>query len=660
MDFFEHQEQARKKTHVLVLYFILAVVGVVASVCVVVSLVLTFASGEGEQIVQSGKLFQWEVVVPCIIATIVVIFAGSGYKTMQLSAGGKVVATELGGRLLSSSSTDFYEQRLINIVEEMAIASGVPVPEVYVMDNEDSINAFAAGKSTSDAVIGVTRGCMKLLSRDELQGVIAHEFSHILNGDMRLNMRLIGWLFGILFIAMIGQMLLRGASFSGRSRSRDSGNGALVMLGIGLALIIIGYIGMFFAKLIKAAVSRQREFLADASAVQFTRNPDGIAGALKKIGGYARKSAILHPMAEEASHMFFGSSALGRSFATHPPLDVRIKRIDQSWDGKLTKVVTADLEGDPDDLVRHGLKKRPVSAAAAGIAMAHNQNAPPLKMSEAEAIESMSSVHREQVDLGQDLHGRFPEHWYQAAHNESGAQALVFALLLAQDDSLRNAELSQLRQTCGEGVYKAAMGFHEEIRDIHSAVKIALIDLAIPTLRRLSPNEYTVFRQTIEHLMASDRQIDLFEFSLQKIIRRHLDIYFGHKNPMRIRYRKIGALEKEAAILVTTLAAVGNKGKDAEMQAAFRHGAREIEGETYGTLEFQPPENCGLQSIDEALDRFAESTPLVKKRLLFACGRTVMADEHVTSDEAEMIRAIADSIGCPIPPFVKTDSIGLN
>lgn len=654
MDFFDHQEQARKKSHVLVIYFILAVIGVVASACVVVTLFFAFTSGDKG--IQSDNPLRWEILIPVAIGTVVVIFAGSGYKSLQLSGGGKVVARELGGRLVSSSSTDFYEQRLVNVVEEMAIAAGVPVPEVYVMDGEDSINAFAAGKTTSDAVIGVTRGCMKLLSRDELQGVIAHEFSHILNGDMKLNMRLIGWLFGILFIAMIGQMLMRGAAHGSRytSRNRESGGAAIALLVLGLALMLVGYVGMFFAKLIKAAVSRQREYLADASAVQFTRNPDGIGGALKKIGGYSRKALISHPMAEEASHMFFGAGVASKLFATHPPLSTRIQRIDASWDGKLPKVKTADMEGDPDDLVRHGMKKRPLNAAAAGISMAHGESSPPLRMTEAEALESMSSVHPEQVDLGRDLHGKFPEYWYQAAHDERGAQALLFALLLAQDDALRNSELSHLRQTAGEAVLATTSQFHGEIRDIHSTAKLALVDLSIPTLRRLSPNEYQVFRKSLEELMASDRRIDLFEFSLQKVIRRHLDNYFGMAKPMRIRHRKIAALESEAAVLITTLAAVGNQGNDAAIQDAFRHGAGEIEAETYGTLDFQPPENCGLQQIDQALDKFAEATPLVKKRLLYACGRTVMADELVTSDEAELIRAIADAVGCPIPPFVKT------
>ena len=307
MDFFEHQELARKKTRLLVIYFILAIVGIIASIYgVMVAGSLFLEDDNGARTI---NLWRPELLLYAALGSGTVIALGTGYKTLQLNAGGSVVAMELGGRLLDRNTTDYEERRLLNVVEEMAIASGVPVPDVYIMDNEMGINAFAAGKTTSDAVIGVTRGTIRLLNRDELQGVMAHEFSHILNGDMRLNMRLIGLLFGILFIAMIGQIMLRSVMFTPRSRNKDSaGKAALLFLALGLTLIIIGYVGLFFAKLIKAAISRQREFLADASAVQFTRNPDGIAGALKKIGGLSQGSIVTSPKAEEASHMFFGDA----------------------------------------------------------------------------------------------------------------------------------------------------------------------------------------------------------------------------------------------------------------------------------------------------------------------------------------------------------------
>ncbi|MCB1065902.1 MAG: M48 family metalloprotease [Verrucomicrobiae bacterium] len=662
MDFFEHQEKARRKSGALVFYFILAVIGIIVSIYAVV-VGAGFFLGD-----QKGPLRLWDptLFAGAALGTSAIILLGSGYKTLQLSAGGSAVAKELGGRPLDTNTTDFHERRLLNVIEEMAIASGVPVPEVYVMDDENSINAFAAGKSTSDAVIGVTRGCMKLLTRDELQGVIAHEFSHILNGDMRLNLRLIGLLFGILFIAMIGQMLLRGAANTTRySRSKESGGGALFMLAVGLAIMLIGYVGLFFGKLIKAAVSRQREFLADASAVQFTRNPDSIAGALKKIGGLKYGSKIRNPMAEEASHLFFGN-ALGSSLmATHPPLTERIRRLLPDWDGKFSQSLLPDISPSADE---HRRESRGASSAAAaavsGLAPEHSSRArisastdrhdEVMELTEAEAFASLEKVHPEQVDYGQKLHAGFPDAWMEAAHSESGAQALLFALLLAQDDQLRGVELSRLREATDENTYVATVKLHREIAGLHSAAKLALVDLSIPSLRHLSPEEYERFRNIIGHLMASDQQIDLFEFTLQKVIRRHLDIYYGRRNPLKIRYRKIDVLQEDAAVLLSTLAELGHRGDPAAAQEAFRHGASQIEGHTYASLAPVEISDCNLERIDAALDRFSEATPLVKRRLVHACGRTVMADNRVTSHEAELIRAIADAIGCPIPPFVKT------
>jgi Zn-dependent protease with chaperone function/uncharacterized tellurite resistance protein B-like protein len=651
MDFFEHQEQARRKSHVLVLYFILAVLGIILSIYAVVIAAGHFAQGD-----KAGPLEIWDprLFLISAAATAGVILAGTGYKTMQLSGGGSVVAKELGGRKLDPNSTDFHERRLINVIEEMAIASGVPVPEIYVMDEENAINAFAAGRSTSDAVIGVTRGCMKLLSRDELQGVIAHEFSHILNGDMRLNLRLIGLLFGILFIAMIGQTVLRGMRHTRPSNSKEGGGAMLFMLVLGLALMLIGYVGLFFGKLIKAAVSRQREFLADASAVQFTRNPDGIAGALMKIGGLSHGSRIGNPMAEEASHLFFGNAIGGAVMATHPPLPERIKRLLPNWNGKFSASTLPDIspsEGDRRGENRSGARE---DRGVSGFSGANTESV--TRLSESEAFASLENVHPEQVALGQNLHAGFPANWMEAVHSESGAQAMLFALLLAQDDELRGHELSGLRSGTDENTYLATVKLHREVANLHSAAKLALVDLAISSLRHLSPEEYTRFRNIIGSLMASDRQINLFEFTLQKVIRRHLDVYYGHQNPLRIRHRKIDALQADAAVLLSTLAALGHRDDPAAAGEAFRHGASQIEGQTWATLAPLPLEECGLERIDAALDRFSEGTPLVKRQIVHACGRTVMADGQVTSDEAELIRAIADAIGCPIPPFVKTEA----
>ncbi|MEM7385873.1 MAG: M48 family metallopeptidase, partial [Verrucomicrobiota bacterium] len=355
MDFFESQDQARRKSRWLILYFLLAIAGIVGSVYLAAIGVSHFVLKSGSFQLWQADTFLWVTVV-----TVIVIFGGSGFKTLQLSGGGSVVALDLGGRRVDTDTTDTYERRLLNVVEEMAIASGVPVPDVYVLEREEGINAFAAGKTSSDAVVGVTRGCMTLLSRDELQAVVAHEFSHILNGDMRLNLRLIGLLHGILIVSILGQILMRvmgEARWTSSSRD-DRGGGAALFLGLlvfGLALWAIGAIGVFFGRMIKSAVSRQREFLADASAVQFTRNPDGMTGALKKIGAHSQHGLLKNPRAEEASHLFFSTGITNRlsaALATHPPLETRIERIDPSWDGRFPTLDTTVRTRPPVDAGR--------------------------------------------------------------------------------------------------------------------------------------------------------------------------------------------------------------------------------------------------------------------------------------------------------------------
>ncbi|MEM9478948.1 MAG: M48 family metallopeptidase [Verrucomicrobiota bacterium] len=674
MDFFERQDDARKKSKILIVYFVLAVIGIIAAIYLLLAFGLSMTgdiqrSGYNEFEISapaSKSLWNPELLFGTSIGVLAVVLLGSGFKTMSLGAGGSVIARELGGRKLDSNTTDADERKLMNVVEEMAIASGVPVPEVYLMENEHGINAFAAGLSPSDAVVGVTRGCMKLLNRDELQGVIAHEFSHILNGDMKLNLRLIGLLFGILMLSLLGRIIMRTAYYSGSGRSNSGKNNGLPLLLFGLALMIIGYIGVLFGHLIKSAISRQREFLADASAVQFTRNPDGIGGALKKIGGLSYGSKIVDPHAEEASHMFFANGmakSFSQAFATHPPLRQRIKAIEPHWDGKFPKVSLPEISSSMDG--RHSRGRGAVAglsglAPSAGGTSTGNPSARDQadiedffsSMAVAKSIDSIGQISEDQIRAAQSIHREFPENWLHAVHNESGAQALIFAMLLAQDDALRGEELKMLGSSTDRVTYDTTVQLHQEFGDLHSSRKIALIDLAVPTLRKLSPGEYDRFVQIMRHLIASDQKVDLFEFMLQKIIQRHLDIHFKRHPRIRIRYNSISQLADDAEILLSTLAFLGTK-KEEKARKAFDAGASEIESAIGGKLDVRSGDECGLQRIDEALNRFELAAPLVKKRLLLACGKTVMADEKIVSDEAELLRTIADTIGCPIPPFVK-------
>ena len=619
MDFFEAQDEARKKTKWLVLWFVLAVIGVVVAVDL-----LAIALYDGPN--------QIYIVITASVLTGGIMLAASGYKTTQLSAGGSVVAEDLGGRLVMPGSADFEEKRLLNIVSEMALASGMPVPQVYLLDHEEGINAFAAGTEPSNAVIGVTRGCLQRLSREELSGVIAHEFSHIINGDMRLNMRLMGLVFGLVVISIIGRgmvQLLRFQGGSSRRNNKEGGNVMLVLFLLGLGLLVIGGLGSFFGRLIQAAVSRQREFLADASSVQFTRNPDGIVGALKKIGGSEIGSKIKTPKAVEARHMFFSNGGMFNFFLmTHPPLDVRIRAVQKNWDGKFEsseiKPITANRNTKNEE--RDG----PLDALPGAVVLG--------------AVSGIGQGERRRISTGQQLHQGISQRWREAIHDREEAQAVIFGLLLNKDEKFLSKEVSFLEEEAGGEAKELALKWQAEARGLHSARKIALVEMALPTLRILSPLEYERFRDIMRWLIASDGQVELFEFMIQRVIERHLGSYFERKAFRNIAYHQFDRLLPEANILVSTVSEIGAGCAD-DAEAAYLEATSDWKDRL---------DRKGVSShdeLDEALDKFSQASPLVKRQILVACVTAAARDGKLSSREAELLRTIADSIGCPLPPF---------
>lgn len=619
MDFFEAQEEARKKTKWLVLWFILAVVGVIVSV----DLLVIALAGGGDPL---------PLVLLASVVTGGIILGASGFKSMQLNAGGSVVAEDLGGRLVMPGSTDFEEKRLLNIVSEMALASGMPVPQVYLMDHEEGINAFAAGTEPSNAVIGVTRGCLQRLSREELSAVIAHEFSHILNGDMRLNMRLMGLVFGLVVLSIIGRAmveLLRFQSFSSRRNNKEGGNVMLVLFLLGLGLLVIGSLGSFFGRLIQSAVSRQREFLADASSVQFTRNPDGIVGALKKIGGSEMGSKMKAPKAVEASHMFFSNGGMfSYGLATHPPLDARIRAVQASWDGEFEaseiKPVAADRVSEKEE------RKGPLDALPGAVVMG--------------AVSGIGQGERRQISTGHDLHQGLSHRWREAVQDREVSQAVIFGLLLAEDDQLLRGEISFLEKAAGVEAKDLALHWQAEVRGLHSARKIALVELALPTLRGLSQQEYERFRDISRWLITNDEQVDLFEFMIQRVIERHLGNHFDRQAFRKIRYHNFDRLLPEANLLVSTVSEIGAESAE-DAAAAY------LSATSGWRSQFERKGVSSHEELDEVLDRFEVASPLVKKQVLEVCVTAAARDGRLSSREAELLRTIADSIGCPLPPF---------
>ena len=626
-DFFQRQDDARKRTRLLLFLFVLAVGAVI-----------------GLNYLLSGLITWWgnRIWAPSLSLSAAiaggVIGLGSGFKMLQLSAGGSAVAKDLGGRELDWNTRDPDERRLLNIVQEMSIASGVPVPQVWVMDGEDGINAFAAGKTTSDAVIGVTRGCLRALNREELQGVIAHEFSHILNGDMRLNLRLIGVVHGILVIAIIGEIIFRIAA---RMRGDSKNSPQLPILLTGGILYVIGYFGVLLGRIIKSAVSRQREFLADASAVQFTRNPQGIGRALMKIGGAAQGATLKSEHAEEASHMMFGSvrSSIMSMFATHPPLEDRIRAILPDWDGQFLEP-GHDEEPEPAPRARTREAERkmpePWQVATAVLAGAGSPQ---------QVVGRVGELSQEDLANAARLRESLPVEIKELLQQPRGAQAVVFGLLIAGDEG---SELQCLASHTDARTLAAAQQVAALVQSWHSSHSIALLDLSIPVLRRFSPQEYQEFIAVLDALVNADQQLDLFEFTLQSVIRRHLDRFFRKTPPAPIRFRAFPQLRQELETLLNAVSGVGTRTPE-QAAAALAAGQKNLAD--HGVYLEITPRPASLADVADALQKFDASTPLLKKQLLMACATVAAEDGQVSSEEAEMLRAIADNIGCPMPPL---------
>jgi len=522
----------------------------------------------------------------------------------------------------------------------MAIAAGIPVPRVYLLD-EEGINAFAAGRSPNDAVIGITRGALQYLDRDELQGVIAHEFGHIFNGDMRINLRLVGVLHGILLLGLIGYYLLRVTRYMRSSRSEKGGNVVIAILALGAGLVAIGYIGFFFGQWIKSLIRRQREYLADASAVRYTRNRDGIAGALKKIGGLGAGSRLEAPAAPEYSHAYFApgvSGFLQRLFATHPPLPVRIKRIDPAWDGTFVTPRPAaparEAEAGPEkDMHKVGMMAGAIAVGG---------------MAPGEVIEQAGAVGPQQLAVAQRIIAAIPAVLRSAAEEPFGARAVIYGLLLDPRPDIRAAQMASLRQHADPAVAGQTIVLQKEFDRLPESARLPLMELAIPTLAGLSSSQYTRFRDVVQALIAADRTVSLREWILQRFVLQQLDLNFGLRKAPREKYALLGDVKAEAEILLSLLARTEH-GKHREAEQAFQAGKAAIGA---GAFRMAAVEDLGLDRLNRALDKLEALKPRLKARILQACAACVMYDGKVTVTGMELLRTIASCLGAPLSPLL--------
>lgn len=647
MDFFAQQDIARRNTRLLAALFVVAVFLLILLTNAALAAFLYFNqdyniySGSREGVDGFLSYFSFARFgsvgggVSAIVGLVVLV------NWIRLSTGGKTVAERLGGTRILPQTRNADERRCLNVVEEMSLAANMPVPAVYVLDSERGINAFAAGITPADAVVAVTRGAIVHLKRHELQGVIAHEFSHILNGDMRLNVRLAAMLKGITFVGDVGHILLR-SGHSPRSGKGSNSGAALPILG--LAFTVLGWIGGLAAGFIKAAISRQKEFLADASAVQYTRSSDGIGDALKVIGGYVPGTLVHAARAMEMSHIFFGQieHRLWQVFATHPPLADRISRVDPSWNGQYIERKTIHYATEPTrpGSGEVGVGRAALVAAAMAGALDDNDQLDFSAQPDAQFTEDPDALD-EQTSLREEV----PLVLVQYSHEPLGAQAIVHCLLLHSVDSVREQQLSLVGAAGVQGLEEMVVTLHPGIDQLGAPHRLPLLEMCLPALKAMSTPQYRQFKSLVLSLVHTDQKVDLYEWCLFQLLRHYLDPEFISVKPSRPLYQ---SLQKVAYYLRTVLSVLAYE-DSSDATAAFRLGAEELD---MGNLQILPRDQASVSAFSKAVHELGNCYPLLKPRILKAMASTAAADGELTPQEREIIASMAAVMDCPSPDLL--------
>jgi Zn-dependent protease with chaperone function len=627
VDFFERQRTARGTSVKLVVLFVVAVL---ASVAVIDAIAALAMRGWPRDSVVA-------VLAAVSVATLLVIAGGMIGKTFSLRKGGAAVAASVGAVPVDPTTSDPALRRFVNVVEEMSIASGVPMPHLFVLPREQGINAFAAGFTPADAAITVTEGALSHLTRDELQGVIGHEFSHVLNGDMRLNIRLIGLLYGIMLVGLIGSRVF---AYSRRGSDRK---GALPIVVIAFAAMVAGFVGHFFAGLIKAAVSRQREWLADASAVQFTRQPTGLAGALKKIGGLPAGSALADERsAKEVSHMLFGEGRrFSRLSATHPPLHERIAALDPTFSETDVEKLRERWRDEPPNGLAEDVARGLAPAVAPTVGA-------PVAVTPAQVSARAGTLTAGDLDHGSALSAQVPRHIHQLATQPSTAASVVLAMLVSDEDGLRAAQLAAVQERLGIAVAKSVDALGAEVADLPPHLRLPLVGIASPQLTGRPDHEQRALLGALDDLALADGGVSLFEYCLTRTVRVTVQDAADpalRSRPGSVRVRQV---TDEIATVLAALARSGNSDPAAAQQAfatAFDHlqtGVPVPEMPAGGTWR-------QLDACWPALDGLAR---LEKRLLVEAMVFAVLDDDKLTTQEAELLRAACALVHVPLPALV--------
>jgi Zn-dependent protease with chaperone function len=628
LNFYAHQAAARRQTRWLVLGFVGAVVLVVLALDAV--LLTIFAGSHSEQGFLDAPLdFAARnpgSVLFCTALSAGIIIIASLYKSLVLRAGGGVVARQLGGVRIERDTTDFKRKRLHNVVEEMAIASGVPMPEIYVLEQEAAINAFAAGHTPANAAVAVTQGALDRLNRDQLQGVIAHEFSHVLNGDMRLNVQLMGWLFGLFVIALIGRTILRVTRGRGR---RD----APVVIALAAALVVLGYLGMLAGRILQAAVSRQRERLADASAVQFTRNPLGLKDALIKIAGVSNGSKLTNTDAEQVAHMLF-APGLSRIFATHPPIAERIHALDPSFDPRKLSRIVAEMAQDVPDTEELVELPSIVSHAA------------PVAVKPKEIAEQVGNPETVHIQHARELRMSLPVVMREFAESSGRARALVIALLLSHDVTVRERQMKLVNELLDLNERPTLNEVADVARDLEPMLRLPALLQLFPALRRLPLADRKALADLVEKLIHADARVDVFEYCLAKL----LSLLLRDEIEPRAHHGRVSldAALQEIHVLFAVVARAGAS-SDKQARMAYEVGIQSV-------FSMRRPEYATYhdwaQRLDSALPKLESLQPFAKQAVIEGLVRACAHDDMLNVSEAELLRTVCALLRCPLPPIL--------
>ena len=627
MNFFDAQDQARRATRLLVVAYVAATLIIVAGVTAVVAVAVA-----GVGITSAGPLASdyTGLLVTTAVVTTAIIVGATLIKTASLSSGGSKVAIAMGGSPVDPDTQDPLRRRYRNVVEEMAIASGVAAPEIFVLEEESGINAFAAGYTTHDAAIAVTRGTLERLNRDELQGVIAHEFSHILNGDMRLNIRMMGVLYGIMVLGLLGRIVLRGSRYGALSSRRSKNAPALLIIGLGLA--VLGGIGVLIARIVKAAVSRQRESLADASAVQFTRQTTGIANALKKIGGFSDGSYITAKDPEEVSHMLFGEGAkLASVFATHPPLVKRIQALDPSFDASQFP----DVDRMERQRVSGGVDERASGFADA----APPGRAPPI-------VETVGRPTPEHVEIAQSIRETLTPSLYRAAHSDDDSYLLTVAMVINEHDEDR--QLALVAERLGHDRAARIKKLADDMQAAGRHVRLPLLEITFPALKQRPRPQLEYLVDLLSRLISMDGHTSLFEYCFYVIVVNGLDQSLDPTAKPRPSKLSKRAVKRAVLDLLRILSRNGTDSAEAA-EAAFAAGIAVLPAWARDASLGEPHADEAA-TLDESLGLLNALNNDGKELLIRSLSATVNEDQQTTPVEAELLRTVCSALNCPLPP----------